>query len=535
MAASRPHVDIDDIAAHLNTLSAFRTLYHDLINKLVNESGFSPEMALTMMSNRAAYRFEAWLEKVAQDSGPLFVDERPSLDAALALHSMMLYPHRFYEDAQLRFPKLKRFQEFQHGSFTGDKTTGVSSFEKKTLLKYDPQVSLSSDSERYVTCPFCEKDVTVLWHTTNATGYVDESFSQFCSACGDTVNTDSLCVYKFLQALVAFTNNKTPLPYLAELAFSDRNADVVHAREATQCIKDAVPGSTTKEILDSAARKRLTGMEYIKSLLVNVQLTANRTVDQILRPFKHPYKFTQNLVPAMTLSLKRLSLLQADEVLAEAGGLTSEFALKEWYDLYVPYFNSLKTPGVHIGPPLRVDLIWHTHILKATVYREDCLAFLGIFPNHVPRNEGGVSVVTVVPDDQIMSILGEQRYLLQMLASNYKSLEALGTSKSWALPSRQPSTLKHRLNVPKAIINPTQGTSSSTTDLYNELATKVGEIGDIWQQLKEIRPVTGSLALSLIRSSNIVLPHARLADSYHALADSIMQLNEEHPEDKCQD
>ncbi|KAJ8463019.1 hypothetical protein ONZ45_g17730 [Pleurotus djamor] len=518
MAASRPHVDIDDIAAHLNTLSAFRTLYHDLINKLVNESGFSPEMALTMMSNRAAYRFEAWLEKVAQDSGPLSVDERPPLDAALALHSMMLYPHRFYEDAQLRFPKLKRFQEFQHGSFTGDKTTGVSSFEKKTLLKYDPQVSLSSDSERYVTCPFCEKDVTVLWHTTNATGYADESFSQFCSACGDTVNTDSLCVYKFLQALVAFTNNKTPLP------------------EATQRIKDAVPGSTTKEILDSAARKRLTGMEYIKSLLVNVQLTANRTVDQILRPFKHPYKFTQNLVPAMTLSLKRLSLLQADEVLAEAGGLTSDFALKEWYDLYVPYFNSLKTPGVHIGPPLRVDLIWHTHILKAGVYREDCLKILGIFPNHVPRNEDPtVSVLNLVPDDQIMSILGEQRRLLETLASNYESLEALGTSKSWALPSRQPSTLKHRLNVPKAIINPTQGTSPSTTDLYNELATKVGEIGDIWRQLKEIRPVTGSLALSLIRSSDIVLPHARLADSYHALADSIMQLNEEHPEDRCQD
>ncbi|KAJ8514648.1 hypothetical protein ONZ45_g7828 [Pleurotus djamor] len=457
---SQPLVDLDDVVTHLGLLCGFRTLYHKMLTALTSATPtLSPEDALTAISHRATYRFEVWLEKVVKDAGDLQESERPPLDVTLALHTMMLYPHRFFGDMRLRSPKLKRFQNFPYHFLTGDPTTGVTSFEDKTSLKYDPVDSLSKDTQRLVT-------------------------------------------------------------YLLDFTRPNYEGNMARAREASQRIYDAVTEETTAKIMTNATSSSpvLTGMEYIESKLAGVNLTPNATLEQVLRPFSHTYKNTQNLVPAMAISLKKLGLLQADGVLSEGDSFAFEFGFKELHDQYATYFNGLKTSGVHIGPPLRVDLVWHTHILEAKTYRDNCIEILGVFPDHVPRSDKkSASAQTAVarPDDLIVSTLVEQQELLTTLATNYATLQPSTSSSSTSSSSTDTDT---------------------TSSLYTDMSTKLGEILAIWQKLKAKRPLTDDLSLALITNHpSIVLPHRRLAQNHYALADLIMQLNEEHPEDKCQD
>ncbi|KAJ8463020.1 hypothetical protein ONZ45_g17729 [Pleurotus djamor] len=487
----------------------------------------SPEDALTAISHRATYRFEVWLEKVAKDAGDLQESERPPLDVTLALHTMMLYPHRFFGDMRLRSPKLKRFQNFPYHFLTGDPTTGVTSFEDKTSLKYDPVDSLSKDTQRLVTCPYCSQVQSVYWNsptTTTSTEKVGflEDFKHTCTndGCKKEINIDALCVAKFMRARSSFVNNQTPFPYLLDFTRPNYEGNMARAREASQRIYDAVTEETTAKIMTNATSSSpvLTGMEYIESKLAGVNLTPNATLEQVLRPFSHTYKNTQNLVPAMAISLKKLGLLQADGVLSEGDSFAFEFGFKELHDQYATYFNGLKTSGVHIGPPLRVDLVWHTHILEAKTYRDNCIEILGVFPDHVPRSDKkSASAQTAVarPDDLIVSTLVEQQELLTTLATNYATLQPSTSSSSTSSSSTDTDT---------------------TSSLYTDMSTKLGEILAIWQKLKAKRPLTDDLSLALITNHpSIVLPHRRLAQNHYALADLIMQLNEEHPEDKCQD
>ncbi|KAF9487000.1 hypothetical protein BDN71DRAFT_759373 [Pleurotus eryngii] len=74
------------------------------------------EQLLDEFFQRSTYRLQLWVEKIisTSDEGqkPLQDHELPPLDVALALHSLMLSPRRYFEDSVIRFKQLKRVSEY---------------------------------------------------------------------------------------------------------------------------------------------------------------------------------------------------------------------------------------------------------------------------------------------------------------------------------------------------------------------------------------------------------------------------------------
>lgn len=105
---SIPRVNIRN---HLKILGVF---FHLL--ESVSKDQASEEKALDEFFQRSTYRLQLWVEQIITDDNelclPLKDHELPPLDVALALHSLMLSPHRYFEDSELRFRQLKRMQAY---------------------------------------------------------------------------------------------------------------------------------------------------------------------------------------------------------------------------------------------------------------------------------------------------------------------------------------------------------------------------------------------------------------------------------------
>lgn len=105
--ADVPEVNVRN---HLKVLGLF---FHLL--ESVPKSHATDEQSLDEFFQRATYRLQLWVEriiKIGDEEQPLQEHELPPLDVALALHSLMLSPHRYFEDSELRFGQLKRLREY---------------------------------------------------------------------------------------------------------------------------------------------------------------------------------------------------------------------------------------------------------------------------------------------------------------------------------------------------------------------------------------------------------------------------------------
>ncbi|KAJ8507636.1 hypothetical protein ONZ45_g10006 [Pleurotus djamor] len=472
-SASQPRVERDDVMNHLRLLASFHRLCQESVEYARQSYGkCCPSKPIGSLAHRAAYRLELWLSIIGdranvREVGP---DELPPLDVALALHSMMLSPHRFFEDAQLRFPQLQRIKGYPFEiilpalSFEGPfyKTESVKSaaalWTTKTSLQYDPIKSLRVDMTRPVTCPSCDTVVVVPWHTDDNHGFADESFSQPCR-CGMTLDRNTLCVAKFLDALSDYDSKGIPLPNTIEMTYG--KFDDAPARKLSGLIRDtlyerhnnALP--TAQQVLAHASDRQQTGIEYFTTLLESARLplTSNHSIASTLLPFRHTYPFTQDIVDVINHIRYPLHSLNYEGLLPSAPGVDTDFEFTQSYRRYVQYLNKLQQyPGSHDGPPLRVDLVWHTHILKADTYRDDCIRLLGIIPNHVPRSELISSHDYKSPDVRIVEILEAQHFTFQNLANEYKEVDI------------------------------------SVYQNYTDISGFVSDIRDCWTALKDHRP-----------------------------------------------
>ena len=105
----------EKVKAHLQVLGVFFHLLDTLAGTSKPED---VEATVDEIFQRSTYRLQVWLEQVVNTDGeedfekkPLQDHELPPLDVALALHSYMLSPLRYFEDSGRRFPQLKRMKE----------------------------------------------------------------------------------------------------------------------------------------------------------------------------------------------------------------------------------------------------------------------------------------------------------------------------------------------------------------------------------------------------------------------------------------
>ncbi|KAJ8495773.1 hypothetical protein ONZ45_g12721 [Pleurotus djamor] len=485
MAPVAPQLRVarEDVINHLRLLSSFRRLYQESADSLSLPPNRKPVMFL---AHRAAYRLQLWLDLIADhvESGmaePLLPTEIPPLDVALALHSMMLSPHRFFEDAQLRFPQLKRIDKYPFDlinpalSFEGPfyepdlVKDAAKLWTQKTGLQYDPMESLRVDLTRLVVCPNCDAVVVAPWHTDDTHGFALRRHS---------IQT----TLPFLKALSDYDAKRIPLPNTTDLASGELEG--IHPSELSESIKDAIltrhnnSFPTARQVLAQALVKGQTGFDYITGLLesANLPLRPKQSVALILLPFRHSYPFTQDIVREILHGQRPLLSLEGDELLPKVQDSEVDFDFEKHYAEYASYLSSLKeSPGVHRGPSLHIDLVWHTHMLKAETYRHDCLQLLGIFPNHVPRNELGGNTLEDAPDPdaKIVFAFDTQQRCFEIISESYRELASKATDEHF------------------------RDLCLRTAESYRTIADHVSGIATTWKELDPQRPSRMKIALAV--------------------------------------
>ncbi|KAF4589012.1 hypothetical protein EYR40_010568 [Pleurotus pulmonarius] len=324
----------ENVRRYLRVLSAFKYLHNAMPTQLLK-----PHEALYEQST---YRLQLWLEKIVQPGGtvvgpqetiygpwgtpvrpgerigPLVPKELPPLDVAMALHSYMLCPQRYFEDAMLRFRELElRIGDYpfamivdalkpDNQGYDPDRIVDASRhWEKETGCPFDPVQFLLCDVARSVKCPY---DGCGIVTGLNSASFNGGKFQYVC-CCRKSVTDEALRVKKFLSALAQAHRapSRFCLPNTANLVegvinFRAGLAPLIYdvfkrpdgKLPSVDDIMQAQPGTSSGS-----------GMVRIRSAIVSkVDHTRFRisSVPILLHAFEHPYPFTQDIVAAIIVT-----------------------------------------------------------------------------------------------------------------------------------------------------------------------------------------------------------------------------------------
>ncbi|KAF4580261.1 hypothetical protein EYR40_003195 [Pleurotus pulmonarius] len=410
-----PHL----VRLHLRVLGAFEHL-------LVRIS--TRERALDEFLQRATYRLQLWVDGILEtgdDSvhGMLQACELPPLDVALALHSLMLSPHRYFEDSQLRFPQLNRLKEFplamvvavlraDNSGYDGRECQPAAErWKQVTGLEFEPTASMESDATRVVRCPSCDEAARVPW--AGAQGFAGPDFVHACTKCEMPTTHDTLRAGKLFKALnkakeaPGFCLPNTALLIRGELDVEMRCPAITN--EVWSCFESG--GGRLIPLHDVATMAAAEG----RSIMAYVAETLSKP-DSAIRPERR----VKNQSPAYVLtstaqypgappSLRALLPVHAGrggcgapaklhhqrrfiQDIYHRGwsklgtGRPSDAELDEAYACYGEFLH-LVTTAARREPAWKEDLIWHTHQLMPERYRANVVNYTGLFLDHLPRGE----------------------------------------------------------------------------------------------------------------------------------------------------
>ncbi|KAJ8507633.1 hypothetical protein ONZ45_g10003 [Pleurotus djamor] len=544
-----PPISPAEVNDHLHLLSAFYNFLREaiLIYTTIHPSA-SRQDAYESITRRSAYRLELWVTTILKENvaaNPKHrgfpIDGVPPFDVAMALLALMLSPHRFYEDSRLRLPQLQQIGDYplSHlvsllvGSgweYDSNKVQASADlWTQRTSLHYDPIQALHVDAQFVVECPSCHESVSLTWKD-----YTPES-KHPCGHCHFEVSRDGLCTAKFLEALNQVGN--VPLPNTIEMLFG--NFDVEAASELSSQVVDLLKKENGElpsiiEIHESATRARLTrDMDYIK--------TAFQQKKQTLLAFQDSTIFTQSITTALATATKFIMNMEAcfhNEDATLAPSIVSDphskalqpksafdFDFDRGYFEYLRFLRGLSDEPQE-GPPPHVDMIWHTHMLKAS-YRDDCLRFVHLFPNHVPYGEiatprtslctkdtdratgTGTKGGTEVIRDADTRIINQ----IKVTANIFTELAQGHTDIGDAVPGEQDQ---------RRII----------AQEYTKISGLFNQISQAWAVIKDNRPPHTSTSLGDEIGSRPRLPYRSLATAFSAFSSDLGTLNGVH---QCQD
>ncbi|KAF9489706.1 hypothetical protein BDN71DRAFT_1435221 [Pleurotus eryngii] len=379
-----PEVNVQN---HLKVLGVF---FHLL--ESVPERYATDEQSLDEFFQRATYRLQLWVDKIIkigdEEQQQLQEHELPPLDVALALHSLMLSPHRYFEDSELRFRQLKRMKEYPLNMMVAAMCASNTEYDEVkchpasgywrncTGLAFGAVNSMNNDHMRSVICPSCQEAADVSWKGDR--GFAGSDFKHQCRKCQMILTHDILRAGKFLLALNQTKHDpRICLPNTAvlvrgELDIQSRCPAIVD--EVWKCLENTNGQLLSMgDMVNLAATEGHSIMAYIAKRLSRPDSVLRvESIPMLLRAFDHSYPFTQDVVDA---GWSR----------PNSGG-PSHDDLDIAYAQYGEFLQCIVTPNRR-EPEWKDDLIWHTHQLMPQQYRVNIVNYIRVFLDHLPRGE----------------------------------------------------------------------------------------------------------------------------------------------------
>lgn len=365
------------------------------------------EQLLDEFFQRSTYRLLLWVEKIIstgdEEQTPLQDRELPPLDVALALHSLMLSPRRYFEDSVVRFKQLKRVNEYplsmilaaldvnKMGYDEGKCHSAAEYWRTRTGFAFDAIESMRVDTTRSIQCPFCGEAEEILWNGDR--GFAQADFEHKCPKCHELFTHDTLRAGKFLQAVNQAKKDRgyclpnTSIILGAHLDVQARCPAIVD--EVWRCFENG-DGQlhSLKDVAMLAATERGDVMTYIaKRLTLPDSDLRPESIPLLLRAFEHSYPFTQDVVTALHHQRWFIQDVYRQGWTGLDPGGPSDEDLDTAYNQYNDFLERSITVERR-DPEWRDDLIWHTHQLMPDRYRADVASYIQVFLDHLPRGEG---------------------------------------------------------------------------------------------------------------------------------------------------
>jgi hypothetical protein len=391
------HVTVNDLKAHLDLLAVFYNTHHAVQKDGVvvdNVTGLpvtSPAQFLFLA--RAQHRFDMWVSSVLRRPGrdaaaPWQLNEIPPVDVLMLLHVYMLNPWNFYEDCYRIYPELEALGPFPlsliHSLIDAKKFEIVPTTEQKSLWEsctgtsFVMPVHTDASEMVEVKCPSCIRILTVPWINNTNTGFGQKEFSAACAHCATTVTRESLCVAKFLGDLVPAH------PILAHTLLSNiGEARPSAARDLTRIMYEALGNpelgdggkfdwkmSNIFEILKAGG-----GEEWQKKL------------GYIMSAYSQPSQTSMDLGQAV---LRQARFIDEMHKIEWCGHASFEGHASNLANAIVRYHRFLALDPKSMVPPVDIDLVFHTHQLQGSAFRETSFQLLGRFLSHDDSSERAV-------------------------------------------------------------------------------------------------------------------------------------------------
>ncbi|KAF9490439.1 hypothetical protein BDN71DRAFT_1498568 [Pleurotus eryngii] len=392
-----PEVNVQN---HLKVLGVFFHLLESAPKHYATD-----EQSLDEFFQRATYCLQLWVNKIIKigdEEQPLQEHELPPLDVALALHSLMLSPHRYFEDSELRFRQLKRMKEYPLNMMVAAMGAGNTKYDEvkchaaleywcnRTGLAFGAVNSMNNDHMRSVICPSCQEAADVSWKGDR--GFAGSDFKHQCRKCQMILTHDILRAGKFLLALNQTKHDpRICLPNTAVLVRGELDIQMrcpAIVDEVRKCLEN--PNGqllSMGDMVNLAATESHSIMAYIAERLSRPESVLRvESIPMLLRAFDHSYSFTQDVVDALHHQHPFIRTIFHQGWSRPNSGGPSHDDLDIAYAQYGEFLQRIVTPNRR-EPEWKDDLIWHTHQLMPQQYRDNIVNYIRVFLDHLPRGE----------------------------------------------------------------------------------------------------------------------------------------------------
>ncbi|KAG0707493.1 hypothetical protein DFH29DRAFT_895981 [Suillus ampliporus] len=351
----------------------------------------SPEKRWAWFVSLAVERFERWCGAITPTNIESYC--LPPVDVIMVWHAYLLNPGWYTEDTN-RVPQLIALSAF-NGYMAMDMPTvdilvpddpaqqRTSYWETSTSTPYDPFDSAQALTHRSIVCPGCLSPLSAPFLNESGSGYAQMNFKLVCT-CGHSVTKDTLGLHKFARNLLSTSNNEKY--FAGSLYYAESTFDTVRATTARIRILNIanLKINAATDIVKVKDNDRL--QQY---LATQMKL---RLANRIAIAYTDDRLFSIDLVGAVLRQasfVKKLVDLEWTSPAYFSSDAHSQLLVNSImkYHAFIGLMASL--PSEFFVPTLDIDLVWHTHQLKAIKYLADCRRLVGRCVDHNDKVDEG--------------------------------------------------------------------------------------------------------------------------------------------------
>ncbi|GAA6022799.1 hypothetical protein JCM10207_000423 [Rhodosporidiobolus poonsookiae] len=370
-------VQVKQVKAHLKLLAAFHQLRQEV--EAVRSpwtAHLEPKARWALFLHVAVQRLELYLDACIGENHVEW--PTPPLDACLVLHSYLLNPGRYEEDA-MRLHNGHKLRIIKQGFLTGVTKAldeGVygknysgntaSPWVTRTRAIFDPLLNFSLESKATFVDPRTGNKISVNWLELRGKGYAQQGFEHLDLATGEIWTHEKLGIARLYSDIMS------PSTYLAGTissagqlpshpASSPRASYVRSALSHQHAVQKA---ASVFQFGSKLGWRKGPASEFLRSALWP---KAKHGITPILAHYPRGERFSLDLVMA---------------VLRQGTFIDKRCVAR--YHAFLDLLSS--TPSMFCVPTLDIDLAWHTHQLTEH-YTRDMQLNVGRFLDHDDKVE----------------------------------------------------------------------------------------------------------------------------------------------------